>query len=543
MLLRAYLLKHEFTMQQILSGVFANMQPASTMPAQIHPLQMRTTGLRETPTRDRMKRQPYHDYSIARYPMEKEATTTNPFRCNTAGILGYACWWALHCLVLLTPLFAQSHTNGQMLDLDFNSMTVLSGAAISLLVGIPKKTLILNYPNATLVIAVASIVAGALLPSVSLTPESSTVLVPCGGFLVGVGISLLQIIWGFAFFSRLTFESIYIATIAPIILGVLVAFVIFLFGRTVSIVCCLLLPFVTAGFLKPMMDEAVHKPSTHSSSSPNRLIVAPICLTTCFGFAFGIFRTILLPTEAHFTTLTFGLTALACLAVSLLILIVSPRLSRSTRVPSVLGLTLFAVTTAVFILSLLEADGKAIAQSIITGGFRCVDIITWIMLMLAFVASPDHDTIRALALWRGLGCLGCFVGYTLGDAVVANGIIGSIGLVPPSILLLLFLMIATMASLYASRRTEGMIDSAGNSSATMPAIAYADIAQRYGLSDREAQVFDLLCTGRSVPAIAEKLVIAPSTVTTHVQRIYRKLGVHSKQELIDLVESIRQKKP
>jgi len=45
------------------------------------------------------------------------------------------------------------------------------------------------------------------------------------------------------------------------------------------------------------------------------------------------------------------------------------------------------------------------------------------------------------------------------------------------------------------------------------------------LSSREREVLDFIARGRSIPAIAEELFLAPSTVKTHVQRLYEKLGV------------------
>ncbi|ATQ29063.1 response regulator transcription factor [Rhodococcus ruber] len=45
------------------------------------------------------------------------------------------------------------------------------------------------------------------------------------------------------------------------------------------------------------------------------------------------------------------------------------------------------------------------------------------------------------------------------------------------------------------------------------------------LSDRERQVLTMIAQGRSVPSIAAQLYLAPSTVKTHVQRLYEKLGV------------------
>ena len=66
----------------------------------------------------------------------------------------------------------------------------------------------------------------------------------------------------------------------------------------------------------------------------------------------------------------------------------------------------------------------------------------------------------------------------------------------------------------------------------------ADVAHKAGLSRRETDVFALMVAGRSAPFIAEKLVISENTVNSHVRRIYGKLGVHSKQALLDLVEEI-----
>jgi two-component system, NarL family, nitrate/nitrite response regulator NarL len=45
------------------------------------------------------------------------------------------------------------------------------------------------------------------------------------------------------------------------------------------------------------------------------------------------------------------------------------------------------------------------------------------------------------------------------------------------------------------------------------------------LSAREREVLGFIAAGRSIPSIADELYLAPSTVKTHVQRLYEKLGV------------------
>ena len=62
------------------------------------------------------------------------------------------------------------------------------------------------------------------------------------------------------------------------------------------------------------------------------------------------------------------------------------------------------------------------------------------------------------------------------------------------------------------------------------------VAQRSKLTPREADVFYLAVVGRSCPFIAEKLVLSENTIRSYLQKVYSKCGVHSRQELISLVE-------
>ena len=61
------------------------------------------------------------------------------------------------------------------------------------------------------------------------------------------------------------------------------------------------------------------------------------------------------------------------------------------------------------------------------------------------------------------------------------------------------------------------------------------IAETHGLSQREREVMRLLMLGLSIDDIASDLGIAASTVRTHNKNIYKKLGVHTRAELLGLV--------
>lgn len=63
------------------------------------------------------------------------------------------------------------------------------------------------------------------------------------------------------------------------------------------------------------------------------------------------------------------------------------------------------------------------------------------------------------------------------------------------------------------------------------------MAAQRGLSPRETEVLYLLAQGRSRTFIQSELYLSDGTVKTHIRHIYQKLDVHSKQELISLIQN------
>lgn len=63
------------------------------------------------------------------------------------------------------------------------------------------------------------------------------------------------------------------------------------------------------------------------------------------------------------------------------------------------------------------------------------------------------------------------------------------------------------------------------------------IARRYLLSPRQAEVLNLLARGHNASYIEDKLCISLSTAKSHISGVYRKLGVHTQQELLAFVQN------
>ena len=92
---------------------------------------------------------------------------------------------------------------------------------------------------------------------------------------------------------------------------------------------------------------------------------------------------------------------------------------------------------------------------------------------------------------------------------------------------------------FTEKEIESVEFVVGKSSKGSFKLKCAKIQEQYGLSDRELEVFMLLAQGKNAITISEELFIAYSTVKTHKNNIYGKVGIHTQQELLTLVDNYR----
>jgi DNA-binding NarL/FixJ family response regulator len=62
---------------------------------------------------------------------------------------------------------------------------------------------------------------------------------------------------------------------------------------------------------------------------------------------------------------------------------------------------------------------------------------------------------------------------------------------------------------------------------------------RSKLTTREWEVLDLLTRGLATADIAATLFVSNETVRSHIKHILRKLGVHTRQEAVDLAQRLK----
>lgn len=94
-------------------------------------------------------------------------------------------------------------------------------------------------------------------------------------------------------------------------------------------------------------------------------------------------------------------------------------------------------------------------------------------------------------------------------------------------------------SVLARGPMSGAVAPAVDRSTASPTIgrsaAVDQVAAAHGLSDREAETLRALLVDRPLAQVASQLGISPNTLKTHLRRTYRKLGVGSREEAVELV--------
>ena len=77
-----------------------------------------------------------------------------------------------------------------------------------------------------------------------------------------------------------------------------------------------------------------------------------------------------------------------------------------------------------------------------------------------------------------------------------------------------------------------LVDRSASAGSWLNQQAWTAIARRLRLSPREVQITQLIFQDSKELAIADGLGMSPHTVRTHMERLYRKLGVKSRVKLV-----------
>lgn len=314
-----------------------------------------------------------------------------------------------------------------------------------------------------------------------------------------------------------------------------------------------------------------------ASSNHFKLLFLALVL---YAFVFGSVSGTTAERASEVTTRDFNIDmALAMLAISLVLLAVLAAVRRPVRLQAV-ARVLTPVLAVLFLLHiLLQGSGNGWLPVLTLGFWQIVQVFV-LLLLIALAQSGYASLSFVFPLGWSLVSLGFGLGALFGQLV--GGVFGAEATAVQGVTVVLVIVAVVASSILAAAQYptgraavgvggDGLGDGApaingagegdahdgglpgaqgapgapaSDDRATAPdpiAAACADLANKHGLSGREAEVFDLLARGNTRASIADKLCISENTVRVHVKNIYAKLYIHSKQQLIDMVDKLVQK--
>lgn len=200
--------------------------------------------------------------------------------------------------------------------------------------------------------------------------------------------------------------------------------------------------------------------------------------------------------------------------------------------------------------SLFLERGSIIACSLVLVSYQLFGLINW-TLLANFSYYHDTPSIRIFGLGRASLSGGVLSGHMLLAALQG---LGGFSFEQKAALLMAVIFAASIACTFIfTPRTlaqtlrrqwlrlppreailEEALDPAGTELTLDEKIEI--IAREYEITGRMLEVFELMAHGRTGTRIEQELYMSKGTVKTHTRRIYQKLDVHSKQEMLDLIE-------
>lgn len=311
-----------------------------------------------------------------------------------------------------------------------------------------------------------------------------------------------------------------------------VSMVVLFLGPFIMYVACRPLALDMLAVIKkavPAAETSITQPASYLPFA-HVLFVAIFIFRIAYGFALT-FGSI----DGNPQQTFFGLIPVAILLVMALL----PSVPKADVLYQAAALFVVGGFLAVVVLVGRAAGAMTLANGFLYAGSECFDALMW--FVLASIGARNKVNALAVFAWgRAASSAGLLCGATVGHAVnvVPDALTVSVGI---SVVLFLFVaMNLTVLKPFGFQATIDGVQSvepvaAPPISAGLPEKSAA-VATRCRLTPRETELLELLAHGRNGPFIQEKLVLSRNTVKTHVANIYSKLGVHSQQELIDLVE-------
>ena len=392
-----------------------------------------------------------------------------------------------------------------------------------------------------------------------------------GLFVVGP-----MLAWGVVYGS-LDAKNAVVCTALSFALAALIYFVVSFVPGPVAALIATMLPLAAGlGACACLFGNSNGASRRESGISQGSSIRASVSVGTLIGlavvtFVYGGLRVYSVHASAEFSgpSVLFVSVVIAS-AIMLLYMLLIPRTSLNLGVLYRVALIAFA---AVLMLAAVGEEVAAIPlEALVRCGMMLFEILTWVLL----AETVRTGNVSALAVFSA-GRLAVHVGISLGEGSALVFGASSLEFLVCAVIALIvaagFLFRDADTTFFFASPTEdelrritrkrssieeepsgaegaleacasdAAVEAGGDSDARVGDMLKQSledridsVASRYGFSAREREVFELWVTGHDAQYIQDELVISRSTVKTHVRHIYEKCDVHSRSDLMRVLE-------
>lgn len=448
----------------------------------------------------------------------------------------FSCIWTWACLAgILT--FQNEGVRALPSALGYANGITLIACVLGLTAVLALSSRIKTAIDSRIYLSVAEVLAvgGSLIIAGGVFTDSSACHI-VGAALGGVAIGLLKIAWG-QMYSRMTLK----AGLASMGYSLISSSVVVLIVQDAHPIALSALLVASAIPLAPLafrgtqhLSDQPEKPR-HTARSV-KFSVSLLALPALVGFSYGVSKVAMVWTSGSSTD-AGDAGAAASLVAGIATFAFSYALGKRITAAQIYSTSLvFVVAGLLLIMS--HATSSWLAFFVNSVGFS---------LFYFFMVVYWGD----LAWRTGMSIIRIYtIGYLTLQAAQLAGILmaGGLGDNPLQnngmmiILTLVLAFFAVVLLLFGSSRSSLrqwlVADEAALETDDGIPLACADLSQRGNLSPREQEVLAILARGRNASYIAKTLCISPDTAKTHIKSIYRKLDVHTQQDLMDEIDAL-----
>lgn len=468
-----------------------------------------------------------------------------------------------------------------------SASTVLTSYAISMAVllmaiGLTNQLLLRFYVGRNVLVAATALAsAGSLLLFAVGSLGSSAAI--AAGVVMGASASLMLVLWGTAY-ARYEFTTIIFNAIVSIVLGIIGYLALVNWVRSpFSGILTSLLPIASSLLLWQLTPIPYYRRREIPVFHPLKVRQTAFFLrfgipVFTFGIALGLLRSISMTKVLSSVSLTEQFVIVLSIILAFgFTLFAASRAREESHWDMIFRMLVPIISLAFVSLPYLSSEYGPLAQLCALCGFACFEALLWIFfsdLSQEFRLSP----IYVFGVGRSLLALGSLLSLGLVRFPIVASFVPELVSHEMALLSLLALICAycllprqrEMKSLItpmpasadeqAHARLHGVLDEheedleaseAPSKAATHPHVENKgeekvrkgrfhtkceEIADRYLLSRRETEVMFLLAKGHNAAYIQDRLCISKSTAKTHINHIYRKLNIHTQQELLNMVD-------